>query len=69
VEIWENENQKVYKDHVDSLAASLGRNIVSLVYSIHVPPLPLMCEPGDFGMDARMASRVAYKFLTIRPRG
>jgi hypothetical protein len=63
VEIWENENQKVYQAHVEQQAAALGRDIEVIVHSIHVPPLPLVCEPQDFGMAA---ARVAKRFLAPR---
>jgi hypothetical protein len=68
VEIWENENQKVYKAHVESIAASTGRNIEAIVHSIHVPPIPLVCEALDFGMAARVASRFFASKNTVRPR-
>lgn len=58
VDVWENENMSNYNTYLQTARTALERDDVRVtVHNVDVPPLPLICGPKDFGLEARVASR------------
>lgn len=63
--IWENENQTHYARYLAIAKNALGRDDVAItVHNIHEAPIPLLCNPTDFGMAARVAARALLAGLS-----
>ena len=59
VDIWENENEKVYDSVLRSTADALGRDLDVRIHHVQAPPKELECGPKDFGLpgpELRVAS-------------
>lgn len=58
VDVWENENMINYNTYLQTARTALERDDVRVtVHNVDMPPIPLTCGPGDFGIAARVASR------------
>ena len=54
LDIWENENQDVYKAFVEEFAERLGHDIALQVHHVREHAMPALCGPEDF--QARVAA-------------
>lgn len=57
VEVWENENEGVYRGALEQAGTILGQPLEIVLHKIHVAPHALECGPQDFNLMFRVAAQ------------